>query len=182
MEGNKESLEFIKDDPKVGDNNRSPERMEGETQTQDNEKRLEFIREQYAQYWEMLRLHSGFSWQIPATGIVAIIAFIVLDPEKLEGWAKTPIVPALAFLAVGMFTFIMLIHHQRNLLFVKYYERAIARLEQDYGLEMEVHHLQITPKLSGWRAISSSSSLSIFLLLLTIGSLSTSFYFLLLAF
>ena len=142
-----------------------------------NEKNLEFVKEQYIQYWEMIRLHSGFSWQIPATGIVAVIAFMSLDPDKLTGWAKIPLIPAFTFLVVSLFSAVMLVHHRRNLLFVKYYEEAIADLEKKYGVEMQVHHIQISPKLKGFQRISSSTSLSIFLLILALGSFGISIYF-----
>jgi hypothetical protein len=45
-----------------------------------NNGELDFIKEQYSQYWEMLRLYLSFSWQIPALAIIATVAFIGLDP------------------------------------------------------------------------------------------------------
>ena len=143
---------------------------------------LDFVREQYSQYWEMARTHSSYSWQLSTTAIVAIIAFIALDTEMLTTWTKTPLIPAFAFLVVGMFTITMLINLQRNLLFTRYYEQAITQLEEEFGKVLEVHHHQIAPNLKGWRAISSSKMLSVFLLLITIGILSMSIYFFVLAF
>lgn len=148
----------------------------------ENEKNSEFIREQYSQYWEMMRFHLTLSWQIPALAIVAVVAFLGFDPDKLARWTQTPFVPAITFLLVGLFVVVMFIHHRRNLLFVRLYERAVADLEKNYGLEIEIHHFQVEPRLKGWRRISSSTSLSALLLFLAIGLLGISVYFFIIAF
>lgn len=96
----------------------------------DNENNMEFVKEQYSQYWEMLRQHTAFSWQIPALAIVAVIFFINIEPNRLSEWAETPLVPAIAFLVLSLFIAVMLIHHRRNLLFKGYYERALIELEK----------------------------------------------------
>jgi hypothetical protein len=142
-----------------------------------NEKNADFIKEQYTQYWEMIRLHSAFSWQIPALAIVAVVSFISFGPDNLPGWMRTPLVAGFTFLVVGLFVGVMFIHHRRNLLFVRKYEQAVAKLEKDYGLVMQVHHFQILPQLKGWQRISSSTSLSIFLFLLAMSLLGTSIFF-----
>lgn len=143
----------------------------------EDEKKQEFIKEQYSQYWEMLRQHTAFSWQIPALAVVAVIFFLGLDPNRLSEWTQTPLVPAIAFLVLSLFIGVMLIHHRRNLLFVNRYEQALIELEKRYGQEIEVHHSQISPKLKGWQRVSSSTSLSVFLLLLAISLLTASIYF-----
>ena len=85
----------------------------------------EFIREQYSQYWEMKRFHLTLSWQIPALAIVAVVAFLGFDPDALTKWMQSPLVPAITFLLIGLFIVVMFVHHRRNLLFVRLYERAV---------------------------------------------------------
>jgi len=138
---------------------------------------VDFVREQYAQYWAMIRQHSSFSWQIPTAGVLAVVAFIALEPDRLREWMQMPIAPAVMFLLIGLFSFLLLIHHERNFLFVRYYGEAVESLEKRFGLEMCVHHSQITPTLRGWRSISSVTCLSVFLLVLTVGSWGISAYF-----
>jgi hypothetical protein len=145
----------------------------------DNEKKFDFIKEQYSQYWEMKRLYLSFSWQIPALAVVATVAFIGLDQDKLISWYKAPLITAINLLVIGLFVGVMFIHHRRNLIFANKLSRAIAELEKKFGIEMDVHHHQV--QLKGWQRISSSTSLSVFLFSLMVILLGTSIYFLVIA-
>jgi hypothetical protein len=109
-------------------------------QPADPVKKAEFIKQQYAQYWEMLRQHTTLSWQIPALSTAAIVFFLGIDPSRILEWSKTPFMPAVVFIILGSFVGIMFIHHRRNILFIGFYENAIKEIEKEYGLEMQVHH------------------------------------------
>lgn len=137
----------------------------------------EFIRAQYTQYWEMIRLHLAFSWQIPALAVVSVIAFVNVGPEEVDLWGENPYLPAVSFFIIGMFLGIMFFHHHRNLLFVDHLERVVANLEKDFGVEIEVHHFQVKNKFRGWHAISSSRGLSITLLIIALVSFGISFFY-----
>lgn len=142
-------------------------------------KNVDFIKEQYLQYWQMKRFHLALSWHIPALAIAAVVAFIGLDPDKLSKWTQTPLIPAAIFLAMGMFVLLMFIHHYRNLVFARIFEKAIAELEEIHGIVKEVHQQQTSAKLKGLAKISSSTCLSLFLLILsaTLLCISGSFWF-----
>jgi hypothetical protein len=138
---------------------------------------VEFVKEQYSQYWEMMRFHLSLSWNIPTLAIAAVVALVALDPEKLVNWRHTPVLLAAAFLVMGLFVVVMFIHHHRNLEFAGIYEVAISELEKDYGVVKEVHHGQLATKLKGLMKISSSICLERFLLLFAIVLLGLSGYF-----
>jgi len=157
----------------MGENEENPE----VTRVIENAENPKFIREQYSQYWEMKRFHLTLSWQIPTLAIVAVVAFLGFDPAALTKWMQAPLVPAITFLLVGMFIVVMFVHHRRNLLFARLYERAVADFERDYGVKVDLHHFQVQPKLRGWQGVSSSSMLSALLLLLAVALLGTSVYF-----
>ncbi len=137
----------------------------------------EFVKEQYAQYWEMKRFHLALSWHIPALAIAAVVAFIGFDPDKITKWTRTPALPAVILLTMAMFVLLMALHHHRNLLFARLYEKAIAELEETHGIVKEVHHQQVSVKLTGFEKISSSVCLSFFLLVLAVALIIGSGYF-----
>ncbi len=133
---------------------------------EDGDVNTDFVKEQYSQYWQMKRFHLALSWHIPALAIAAVVAFVGFDPDRLSKWAQRPVLPAAIFLAMSMFVLLMLIHHYRNLLFARIFERAIAELEQVYGIVKQVHHQQVAAELKGFARVSSSTWLSLFLLFL----------------
>ena len=96
----------------------------------ENKQDVEFIQEQYSQYYEMKRMHLNFSWQIPALAIIAIVAFIGFAQDKLTNLVDAHLVSAISFLLIGSFVRVLFIHHRLNLLFVNYYERAVAEIEK----------------------------------------------------
>jgi hypothetical protein len=138
--------------------------------------KADFVREQYVQYWEMKRVHLSFSWQIPAVTVVAVVAIIGLDADRISAWRGAPLVPALEFLALGLFLALMFLHHRRNLMFASLYDRALAVLEKEYGDEVRVHHFQVGRGYGWWNRLSSSLGLSVFLSLLSLSLLATSGY------
>lgn len=137
----------------------------------------DFVRVQYAQYWDMMRFHLSLSWQIPALAVVAVVALLGFDAEALTKWMDAPLVPAVALLLIGLFMVVMFVHHRRNLLFVRLYEETIAAIEKDYGVGSDLHHFQVQSDLNTWERLSSSSMLSALLLLLAAVSLGASIYF-----
>jgi hypothetical protein len=143
--------------------------------------RRDFAKEQYIQYWEMLRQSTAFSWQIPTIVAAAALLTLGIDSNRLVDWIKIPIVPAVAFIILGLFIVVMWIHHRRNRLFVGYYEDALINLEENYGIDLQVYHKQISPRLKGLNRISSSSTLSLFLILLSVALLALGLYFLMFA-
>lgn len=142
-----------------------------------NHNNIEFIKEQYSQYWEMKRKHLSFSWQIPSLTIVAVVALVGFDPTKLEKWINMPLVPAISFFMLGIFVALMFVHHRRNLIYANIYDKFLAEFEEKYGEKLEIHHFQVNSKLPILNQISSSSFLSVFLILLFIGLIAVSIYF-----
>jgi len=138
---------------------------------------IEFAKEQYVQYWEMKRMHLSFSWQIPALAIVAVLAIIGIDPEKIPKLGNIPLVSALIFLALGLFAITMFVHHCRNRLFASRYDKILAELEKRFGVEVKIHHFQLESDFRWWQRMSSSWALSTFLVLLSAGLLVASLYF-----
>lgn len=130
----------------------------------DNNK-SDLINDQYNQYWEMCRFHLSLSWNIPTLAIASIIAFVGLDPDKLNSWLNRPILSACILLLSSIFVGIMYIHHRRNLLFASQYERALETIEKRYGNHLGVLHHQVQNKFHGLNKLSSSSLLGGFILL-----------------
>lgn len=139
--------------------------------------KLDFIRAQYDQYWEMKRFHLKLSWNIPTIVIAAILALIAIDPDRATNWEKDPLLPAFILLLAGFFVLLMYIHNQRNLWFAGVYEKVLIELEQEYGVTKMVHHQQIKGGPGGLLNVSSSKCLSSFLLVLAVFLLAASVYF-----
>lgn len=137
----------------------------------------EFVAQQYAQYWEMKRFHLSLSWQIPALAAAAIIGFVTIDPSNLRDWNEHPIVPAVAFVFMGLFVGVMRIHHKRNIVLANNFEKALVELEEAHGVPFRVHHNQLQKQKAGLRGLSSSTALDIFLALLAVVLIGAAVYF-----
>ena len=151
-----------------------------ESEQEDNLKHkvsIDFIIAQYTQYWEVLRMHLRLSWQIPAFAVVAIVALLGSAEKQLTAWQETPLLLASLLLLLDLFVILLIIHHCRNLMFVRSYARALLRLEQTYGDDLKAHHFQVAANLRGWRRISSSSALLVFLVVLALSLSAASLYY-----
>jgi len=125
-----------------------------------SEQNKEFIVEQYSQYWQMLRWHISASWNIPALSLMIVFGILGLSIDKLR---SNYLLLSITLLVCSIFVAIILVHHNRNLLWVKYFENALKELEVKHGELKNVYHSQISPSLTGMASISSSILLGIFL-------------------
>lgn len=147
----------------------------------EDRKNIEFVKEQYSQYYQMFRQHLVFSWQIPSFVIVALLFFLGLEYKNIQSWKRNPIFPAIGFLIIGLFLIVMFVHHRRNLFYANNYSKILAKMEEEWGFEVKVHHFQVEPLKKSWQRISSSLCLSIFLIILIVGSIITSICYFILA-
>ena len=129
--------------------------------TQSSDK--DFIVEQYSQYWEMLRWHISASWNIPALSLLVFSGILGFSIDKLDKLKDHYLILSIACFLISILLFVMLIHHNRNLLWVKHFENALKELENRYGDLQNVYHSQISPTLRGTIKISSSKLLAFFL-------------------
>ena len=132
---------------------------------------LDLIKNQYSEYYQMLRWHITASWNIPSLTLVVITASLSLSIEKFDKLKEKASLSAFLFLTFFILSTIMYIHHRRNLLWVTYFEKAIREIEEKYGEIMTVHHSMIQTKLTGIDKISSSKLLGWFLLFISFVSL-----------
>jgi hypothetical protein len=137
----------------------------------------ELIKEQYTQYYQMLRHHTSLSWSIPSFAVACSVLFFGLDSSKMRSWDDYPLLPALCFLFIGLFLFVMLKHHIRNGFYAHKFDEALLKIERMWGYKLRVHHSQLEPEKSFFKRISSSLCLSVFLWVLIILSLSVSIYY-----
>ena len=138
---------------------------------------IDFVKEQYSQYYQMLRMHVALSWQIPSFVIVALLFLLSLESKNIQGWKDYPIWPAFWFLIVGLFLVVMFIHHRRNLFYADHYSKVLADIEEKWGVVLKVYHFQVELGRKWWQKISSSLCLSIFLFLMIVGSFVISIYY-----
>ena len=123
----------------------------------------EFIVEQYSQYWQMLRWHISSSWNIPALSLVVVFGILGFSVDKIDKIHGNYLILSISCLLLSAFLFVMMVHHSRNLLWVKHFEEALKSLEGKYGDLHNVYHSQISPTLDGFKKISSSKLLGFFL-------------------
>lgn len=124
---------------------------------------IDLIKEQYQQYYHMVRHHTGLSWHIPSFAVAASVLFFGLDSSKLTSWFQTPILPAAGFFIISLFFIVMLVHHRRNVFYARQYSKALSNFERKWGFVAKVHHFQLEPEKNFINRISSSLCLSIFL-------------------
>lgn len=138
----------------------------------------DLIKEQYAQYYQMVRHHTSLSWHIPSFTIACSVLFLGLDSSKMQNWFSYPIIPATCFFVICLFLVVMLVHHKRNGLFASRFDTALIELEECWGVVKDVHHKQKGQKENFKDKISSSVCLTYFLVFLITISLFISIYFL----
>ena len=144
----------------------------------ENQPRTEFIKEQYIQYHEMRRQLNSFSWQIPSVAVVVIVLLLGIEPEKVVAkWATYPIIPAVGFLAAGLFICVMLVNLIRNTTILRNFEDLLIRMEREHGVELSAYAQQIDPLIPRWRRIRSSSLLMVFLACAAVAALAVSIRF-----
>ncbi len=136
----------------------------------------EFIAEQYTQYWEMLRWHISSSWNIPALSLLIISGLLGFSLDKIDKVKENYLILSVICLFTSMFLAVMLIHHNRNLLWVRYYEDALKNLENKYGDPQGVYHSQVNSNIRGFVKISSSKLLELFLGLCSLTFFAMSLY------
>lgn len=146
-----------------------------------NKKReITIIKEQYSQYYQMVRMHLKFSWQIPSFVIISLLFILSLESKNIEDWKNFPEWPAFGFFIVGFFLVVMFVHHKRNLFYADHYQKILAKIEKNWGIAVKVHHFQVEIDRGWWQKISSSLCLSIFLIVMITSSFGMSIYYFLL--
>lgn len=149
------------------------EKDEGKTE------QIELVKEQYSQYYQMIRHHTSLSWHIPSFTIACAVIFFGLDTSKIRNWFCNPIIPAACFLVISLFLAVMLVHHTRNGKYASKFDAAVIALEKKYGVYMDVHHAHEkgTTKKKLKDYMTSSKCLSAFLIVLIAASFIISIYF-----
>lgn len=138
---------------------------------------IDFIKEQYAQYHQTRRQLNGFSWQLPSIAVLAILLFTGLDEAKLKLWSSNPEIPAIGFIAIAIFLFVLLVFHIRNITILRNFEKILSKMEVDYGTSIDVYADQLDSKIHWCQKIRSSKLLGLFIALLIVFSIIMSFYF-----
>lgn len=137
----------------------------------------DFVKEQYAKYHQTRRQLNGFSWQLPSIAALAVLLFTGLDEKKLKLWSASPEIPATGFLVLSIFLSVLLVFHIRNITFLRNFERILTKMEQEYGVSIDVYAEQLDNTLPWWQRIRASVLLGLFIALLTIFSICMSIYF-----
>ncbi len=133
--------------------------------------RREFIREQYAQYFETYRQHVSLAWQLPAVAIGGFVAASAIDASAFKPGEKGSFPVALSFVVLGLFIWLLAFHNQRNYFYLCHYSRLLERLESEHGLSVLALHLRAKEGLGKWRHLSSTRLLTLFPVVLGAASL-----------
>ncbi|MDP1545478.1 MAG: hypothetical protein Q8L87_05595 [Anaerolineales bacterium] len=125
--------------------------------------------ERYKQYWEMLRWHTSASWNIPALSLLLVTGVLGLKLDSIQNIKENLVLYFFAALVISIFLFIMYAHHKRNMIWVREFEKALIRIEQeDFKTDTDVYHSKKQKTLKGIDRLSSSTLLSGFLITLSI--------------
>ena len=138
---------------------------------------IDFIKEQYAQYHQTRRQLNGFSWQLPSIAVLAILFFPSFDEQKLKVWFSNPEIPAIGFLFLSMFLFVLLIFHIRNITILRNFEKILSEFEKEYGIPASAYANELEYNLKFWQKIRSSTLLGFFIGVLSCFSLVMSVYY-----
>lgn len=138
----------------------------------------EFIKEQYIQLNEHRRQVNSFSWQTPAIIFGALVLTLGLTPKLLDDWRQTPLIPAIGFLAIAGFMFVIWSSHIRNQITRRWLDGLIKRMEIKHGKRPIDYKWTNEPRGEWfWQRIHSSNIFSVFLFLLTLVTALASLYF-----
>lgn len=139
----------------------------------------DFIKEQYVHLNAHRSQVNTLSGQIIGFIFAGLVLSLGLKSENIADWNKFPLLPAISFLAIGVFFVVMWTAHTRNIVSRRWLDKLIEEMEEEYGRRPADYGLLNSPRGRRWLGedVSSSFVLSVFLMLMAVLTLSASGYF-----